>query len=163
MLSFTPVLSVFVFLQAKYFSLKDRQITVFFPSLHRSHSNKKSHMMLAWWGWASNKHKSCYCAITTQTFLCFCLTSFSTLFSTLATVAIVTRLTRAQSLTSRKCGAFLVNESFRVGWGVFTAGGKPLRHSDKGVFHIFTTVGILFQCYFTGTTGALLCSGLSYV
>ncbi len=34
-----------------------------------------------------------------------------------------------------------------MGRGVLTAGGRLLRHSDKGVFHVFMTVGILFQCY----------------
>lgn len=59
-------------------------------------------------------------------------------------------LTRAQSLISRMHGAFQVNESFLVGSCVLTAGGRPLRHPG-GVFHVFITLGILFQCYSGGT------------
>lgn len=43
-------------------------------------------------------------------------------------------------------GAFQVNECFLVGSCVLTAGGRPLRHPG-GVFHVFITLGILFQCY----------------
>lgn len=59
-------------------------------------------------------------------------------------------LTRAQSPISRMHGAFQVNESFLVGSCVLTAGGRPLRHPG-GVFHVFITLGILFQCYSGGT------------
>lgn len=35
-----------------------------------------------------------------------------------------------------------------MGRGALTAGGSPLRHSaNKGVFLVFMTMGILFQCY----------------
>lgn len=65
---------------------------------------------------------------------------------------------RGNPLTSRKCGAFRVNESFRV----LTVGGRPLRHSDKGVFRVFMTVWIFFQCYFAATY-SITSSGHFYV
>ena len=44
--------------------------------------------------------------------------------------------------------------------GCVTAGGRPLRHSDKGVFHVFMTLGMLFQCYSAGTNST---TGTFYV
>lgn len=92
-------------------------------------------MLLAWGNRLSYRQTNtrccpvCFCVHTREGFLCTTFSTQTPLFPQ-NSCCHSNLLTRTQSLTSRKCGAFRVNESFRVGRGEFTAGGRPLRHSE---------------------------------